>query len=106
MTGGKAARDEMALSRIGQSAFASRDSFHATDFWPPASRILTPPLCAEDATSADPRRACTMDRQSIFTTDVLGDLVDDNEAASQKKILQKLVSFLLEFEIDNTFRYR
>ncbi|KAF2153351.1 MCM-domain-containing protein [Myriangium duriaei CBS 260.36] len=47
-----------------------------------------------------------MDRQSIYTASVFPEQPEANEDASRRKILQKLVSFILEFHVDNTFKYR
>lgn len=47
-----------------------------------------------------------MDRQSIYTASVFPEQPEANEDSSYRKILQKLTSFILEFHVDNTFKYR
>jgi len=47
-----------------------------------------------------------MDRQSIYTASVFREEEESGGDATRRKVQQQLVDFILEFHVENSFKYR
>ena len=47
-----------------------------------------------------------MDRQSVYSLSIFSRSAEEQEPDSRKQIQQRLIEFVLEFQLDNLFIYR
>jgi len=47
-----------------------------------------------------------MDRQSVYSLSIFGRSAQEQEPNSRGQIQQRLIDFVLEFQLDNIFIYR